>query len=103
MTFPATQLELKKIESMPEAAVRFDAAVAPYILEGVKRHPRAEISRVRDGTGDVIFKIKLPDLWEFKHWVRSFGPSAWFVAPESLAEEERAQIRRLAERYKMRV
>lgn len=101
MTFPASTEDANRLNDCPDTIVRFDSGVAQYILEGLERHPRARIVLSRDGTGDVFFKIKLADLWEFKHWVRSFGSQAWFVAPESAVEEEKAEIARLRHRYRI--
>jgi len=79
--------------------VRFDRAVAPYILESFNRHPRGTVSPAKDGTGDALFKIRLSNAQEFLHWVRSFGRHAWIVSPASVREQERVEISHMAQRY----
>jgi len=99
MTFPRSVQEVKQLAQAPDTVVRFHREVAPYILEGKRRHPFARLQRARDGSGDVLFSIKLLDHWEFKHWVRSFGSSAHFIAPQALVDQERAEVRRIARNY----
>lgn len=100
MTFPQSLKELANAENQPEIVVRFDNSIAPFILESVDRHPRGKIRRARDGSQDVEFRIKLSNPEEFRYWVRSFGAKAWFVAPQSLVDSERAEIRRMLSRYR---
>jgi predicted DNA-binding transcriptional regulator YafY len=99
MTFPRSLKELQESDTKPEIVVRFAGSVAAYILEATDRHPRGKAKVCRDGTGEVEFRIKLADPGEFQFWVRSFGARAWFVAPGSLVDSERAELRRMAERY----
>lgn len=99
MTFPRSTAELREGDEKPEIVVRFDRTLAPYILESFERHPRGVVSRVKDGTGDAQFKIRLSNPQEFLHWVRSFGSRAWIVSPSPLVEQERADLRRLLNRY----
>lgn len=101
MSFPRSFAELNETEHT-EVIVRFDSTLASYILEGQSRHPLAKTSRAKDGSGDVEFRIKLHgDLFEFKNWVRSFGSKAWFLSPTSIVENEKREVRRMAERYKL--
>jgi predicted DNA-binding transcriptional regulator YafY len=99
MSFPASAAELKGAEGAPPIVVRFDRTVAPYILESYKRHPRGTVSAAKDGTGDALLKIHLASPQEFLYWVRSFGSRAWVVSPQSVVEQERAEIRRMHQRY----
>lgn len=99
MTFPANMEELKMSEREPEIVVRFNNTMAPFIMEAANRHPRGKAVPCKDGTGDVEFRIRLSNPREFQNWVRSFGSKAWIVAPQSLVENEKAEIRRMAERY----
>ncbi|MBX3077085.1 WYL domain-containing protein [Candidatus Obscuribacterales bacterium] len=99
MTFPHSMEELQKSKMQDEAIVRFDSTITPFLLEGPERHPMGEVVAAKDGTGDALFKIRLSDYWEFRQWVRSFGGKAWFVAPESLVESERTEVRRMFEKY----
>lgn len=101
MTFPATLAKARQLKHCPETIVRFDSSVAQYIMEGLERHPKAKVSLTNDGTGDALFKIRLADLWEFKHWVRSFGAAAWFLAPNTAVDQEKAEIARMKFRYGM--
>lgn len=101
MTFPRSAKELQQSEEEPEIVVRFHSSIATYILEAVNRHPRGRVVKLRDGTGDVEFRIKLLNSSEFQYWVRGFGAKAWITAPEPLVEKERTEIRRMASRYKM--
>ncbi|HEY9787854.1 MAG TPA: WYL domain-containing protein, partial [Candidatus Obscuribacterales bacterium] len=99
MTFPATRKDADRGKTCPETVVRFSAKVAPYIVEVSGRHPMAKVGYARDGSGDAVFRIRLLDLWEFKHWVRQFGSNAWFLSPPSVVDEEKAEVRRMAARY----
>lgn len=102
MSFPRSMDELKKSESQPEIVVRFDRTVAPFLLESVERHPRGKVEKLKDGSGDVQFRIRLSNPVEFQYWVRSFGSKAWFVAPTALVESEKSEIRRMSQRYQIR-
>lgn len=99
MTFPKNIAEVESADRAPSVVARFDRTIAPYILEAVERHPKGKIVSVTDGTGDVEFGIKLADPREFIQWIRSFGSKARLVEPLSLVEQERAEVRRMAERY----
>lgn len=101
MTFPRNNKDLQRSEEEPEIVVRFHSTMAPYILEAVNRHPRGKVVRLKDGTGDVEFRIKLLNANEFVFWVRSFGAKAWITAPQALIDKERAELRRMHSRYKM--
>ncbi|MCA9805091.1 MAG: WYL domain-containing protein [Cyanobacteria bacterium HKST-UBA02] len=99
MTFPHTMAQAEEAETKPPVVARFDRRLAPYILEARKRHPRGVVEPVKDGTGDVEFRIKLFDAREFIAWIRSFGSAARIVSPSALVEQEKAEIRRMAETY----
>lgn len=99
MTFPHSMAEAEEAETKPPVVARFDRRLAPYILEARKRHPRGVVEPVKDGTGDVEFRIKLSDPREFIAWIRSFGSAARIVSPPVLVEQEKAEIRRMAETY----
>lgn len=101
MTFPRNTKELQQSENEPEICVRFHSSMAPYILEAVNRHPRGKVVRIKDGSGDVEFRIKLLNPAEFVFWVRSFGSKAWITAPQSLIDKEKAELRRMQSRYKL--
>lgn len=101
MTFPRNHKDLQLSEEEPEIVVRFHSTMAPYILEAVNRHPRGKVVRLKDGTGDVEFRIQLLTANEFVFWVRSFGAKAWITAPQALIDKERAELRRMQSRYKM--
>ncbi|HMX47549.1 MAG TPA: WYL domain-containing protein, partial [Candidatus Obscuribacter sp.] len=73
MSFPKNLREYHASDSEPYIVARFEATVAPYILEATERHPRGKVKACRDGTGDVEFSIKLHDPRGFLDWVRSFG------------------------------
>jgi len=102
MTFPKNRDELLRVNDLPETIVRFEHSIAEYILETASRHPKGHAEHLRDGTGDVLFKIRLHDIWEFRHWVRQFGSLAWFVAPENVVNQERTDILKLASRYSLK-
>lgn len=99
MTFPRNMKLLEECEKQPPIVARFDRTMANYILEAVERHPKGKVLPVKDGTGDVEFSIKLHDPREFIHWIRSFGSRAKIIAPPSLVEQERTEIRRMYEAY----
>ncbi|MBX9694950.1 MAG: WYL domain-containing protein, partial [Cyanobacteria bacterium] len=99
MSFPLNTGELKTADNQPPIVVRFDRTMAPFIMEAVERHPRATISRVKDGTGSVDFSIRLCQPQEFIQWVRSFGGKAIILSPSNILEQEKAEIRRVLDRY----
>lgn len=99
MTFPRNMKMLEDAEKQPAIVARFDRTIAPYILEAVERHPKGKVTPVKDGTGDVDFSIKLHDPREFIYWIRSFGCKAKVIAPLSLVEQEKSEIRRMYEAY----
>lgn len=101
MNFPHTLEDYEKIDSQPEVVVRFHASAAPFIKEGVERHPRAKLEPAPDG--NLNFRIRLYYYDEFRNWVRSWGCKAWFVEPESFVEAERMELRRQAQNYKMSI
>jgi predicted DNA-binding transcriptional regulator YafY len=99
MDFPHTIEELQETEASPDIVVRFDQSIAKFIREGINRHPKAKIELASDGTGCLDFHIKLKYHNEFKHWVRSWGSKAWFLAPQSFVDEEKAEVRRKMQIY----
>ena len=99
MSFPRNLREYHASDAEPYIVARFDASVAPYILEATDRHPRGKIKACRDGTGDVEFSIKLHDPRGFLDWVRSFGAKAKITAPKNLVEKEKAELKRLLLKY----
>ncbi len=99
MSFPLNTRELKVSDGQPPIVVRFDRTMAPFIMEAVERHPRATISRVKDGTASVDFSICLSQPMEFIQWVRSFGAKAIILSPSNIVEQEKAEIRRVLDRY----
>ncbi len=101
MTFPRNSKELQQSEAEPDIVVRFHSSIAMYILEAVNRHPRGKVVKVKDGSGDVEFRIKLLNAGEFLYWIRGFGAKAWLTAPAALVEKECTEIRRMASRYKL--
>lgn len=103
MTFPRNRTELLNLENEPDTIVRFDSSIGDYLLETVGRHPKASVERAKDGTGDILFAIKLHDSWEFKHWVRQFGSLAWFLAPKVTVDAEKRELIKLARRYELEI
>lgn len=101
MDFAHTISELQATEQGPEVVVRFDQSVAPFLKEGVNRHPKAKLSAAPDGSGHLDFRIRLTYYRDFKKWVRSWGSKAWFIEPQDFVKEEVAQIRRQMFTYKM--
>jgi len=99
MTFPRSMKQVEETEMQPPIVARFDRTIAPYILESVERHPKGKVIPVKDGTGDVEFSVRLTDPREFIYWIRSFGAKAKIIAPMSLVEQERTEIRRMYEAY----
>ncbi|MBK9280900.1 MAG: WYL domain-containing protein [Candidatus Obscuribacter sp.] len=99
MSFPKNLREYHASDSEPYIVARFEATVAPYILEATERHPRGKVKACRDGTGDVEFSIKLHDPRGFLDWVRSFGAKARIIAPKNLVEKEKAELKRLLLKY----
>ncbi|MBL8084449.1 MAG: WYL domain-containing protein [Candidatus Obscuribacter sp.] len=99
MSFPKNLREYHASDSEPYIVARFEATVAPYILEATERHPRGKVKACRDGTGDVEFSIKLHDPRGFLDWVRSFGAKARITAPKNLVEKEKAELKRLLLKY----
>jgi predicted DNA-binding transcriptional regulator YafY len=99
MSFPANRLELEQSDRQEPIVVRFERSLAPYILESHDRHPRGVVTKTRDGTEEVEFKIRLNRADEFLYWVRSFGSRAWIVSPESLRLKEKSEVKRTARRY----
>ena len=99
MTFPHNLKELANAQAQNEIVARFDSSVADYIMESGQRHPKGKATRMKDGSGDVEFRIKLADAREFVFWVRSFGAAARIIAPTSLVESEKAELRRMAKKY----
>jgi predicted DNA-binding transcriptional regulator YafY len=99
MTFPRNLEELQESDDAPPIVARFERTVAPYILESLRRHPRGTVSAAKDGSGDALLKIRLSDPQEFLYWIRSFGARAWIVSPQTIVEKEKAEIRRMQQRY----
>lgn len=99
MSFPASRSELQRADQQEPIVVRFERALAPYILESHDRHPRGVVTKTRDGTGEVEFKIRINRPDEFLYWVRSFGSRAWIVSPQSLRLKEKSEVKRTAQRY----
>lgn len=99
MTIPRNMADITKAENDPPIVARFDRTIAPYILEAVERHPKGKVVAVKDGTGDVEFRINLSNAREFIDWIRSFGAKAKIIAPPSVVEKERAEIRRMHDMY----
>jgi predicted DNA-binding transcriptional regulator YafY len=100
MTFPRSRKDLDAANAQAPIVVRFDRTVAAYLLESVERHPLGTVSATKDGSGDAQMQIRLSNPREFLYWVRSFGSHAWVVSPPSVVEAERAEIMRMAARYK---
>ena len=99
VSFPKNLREYHASDSEPYIVARFEATVAPYILEATERHPRGKVKACRDGTGDVEFSIKLHDPRGFLDWVRSFGAKARITDPKNLVEKEKAELKRLLLKY----
>jgi predicted DNA-binding transcriptional regulator YafY len=84
--------------------VRFFAGVAPFIVEGQKRHPKQKIKAVYNLEGRldyVDYTVSLPDraLDDFWRWVRRFGSQAQVLSPLSAVELFKKEAQLLVKRY----
>jgi predicted DNA-binding transcriptional regulator YafY len=74
-----------------EVVIRFEPAVADYILEK-KWHDSQTLRKL--GSGGVELRLKLSSLEEVERWVLSWGGQAVVVRPAALA----ASVKRAAQR-----
>jgi predicted DNA-binding transcriptional regulator YafY len=91
-------------EPLVAVKVRFYRSVAPFILEGSKRHARQKIKAVYDDRGILEFVdygVSLPgrSLEEFWRWVRRFGSEAQVLSPAAAVVRFREEARALVDRY----
>lgn len=76
--------------------IRFLPPVTRYVQEA-RWHPSQQLTHEPDGT--LIAEFELDDTQEIKRWVLSFGENAIVEQPESLVEEVRREVGRLAAAY----
>lgn len=79
-----------------EVAIRFDASVAPWILEG-KWHPTQKITSLSDG--GVLFEAKIAGILEIKRWVLSYGGAAEVLKPAELRSAVKQEVVALNRNY----
>ena len=79
-----------------DVALVFSTEVADRVAETIW-HPSQQLSWRDDGS--LLMELKLPNLVEFVSWVRSWGPQALVLRPESLRETVATTLRAAAERY----
>jgi len=70
--------------------VRFSPTVARYVQEG-RWHPSQKLTGQKDGS--LLAEFDLSSTEEIKHWLLSFGQHAVVLAPESLCEEIKNELR----------
>ena len=76
--------------------IAFDGRIAPYVRARVW-HASQEL---RDGDGDaVVLTMTVCHDWALRSWILSWGPFARVMAPDTLAEDVRADLRSALERY----
>jgi predicted DNA-binding transcriptional regulator YafY len=85
-------------EPLVAVKVRFYRSVAPFILEGSKRHARQKIKAILEF---VDYGVSLPgrSLEEFWRWVRRFGSEAQVLSPAAAVVRFREEARALVDRY----
>lgn len=77
--------------------VRFDAAVARYVVEQ-DFYVDAIIDQHEDGSLTLTATVKSKE--EFLRWVRSFGTNATVMSPEEVRKQLRSECEELVKRYK---
>ncbi len=99
-------LELAGELPLTPVKVRFYHPVATFILEGDKRHPTQEITKIiKDkSTGELIsvdYIVNLPrrSFDEFLLWVHRYMDSVKVISPPQLVERHREAARKLIDRY----
>jgi len=75
----------------------FASEVAGYVKEKIW-HPSQKIRELKDGS--VIFSAEVAGTEEIKFWVRSWGPNALVLEPESLREALHTEAALMLERYR---
>lgn len=81
-----------------KVAVRFDAEVAPWVMEG-KWHATQRLAVQPDG--GVVFEAEVSGISEIKRWVLSYGGAAEVLEPVELREAVARDVEALAGRYRM--
>jgi proteasome accessory factor B len=76
--------------------IRFLPPVVRYVQEA-RWHPSQQLNPQPDGT--LIAEFELDDTAEIKRWVLSFGENAIVESPDSLVEDLRREVGRLAAAY----
>jgi predicted DNA-binding transcriptional regulator YafY len=76
--------------------IRFAAEIAGYIAEKTW-HPSQKLTRRADG--GLVFAAEVAGTEEIKHWILKWGSKAEVLAPESLREEVRREVKALAAVY----
>jgi hypothetical protein len=94
------QKELAGKLELTTATVHFFPAVAPFIIEGDRRHPSQQIREIKD-QGKLLYveyTVLLPprSLSEFSRWVYRFMENAIIVKPEMLAKRHRESAKNYA-------
>jgi proteasome accessory factor B len=83
-------------EAEVHVTVRFSPTVARYVQEG-RWHPSQKLSRQKDGA--LLAEFDLSTTEEIKHWILSFGQHAIVLAPESLCQEMKNELRTMFLQY----
>ena len=84
-------------DDVHEVAVDFTSAVADRVAE-TQWHPSQKLQALPDG--GVRLTVRLPHLMEFIPWIRTWGPEALVVEPESLRDEVADSLIAAADRYR---
>lgn len=78
-------------------AIKFDSYQARYIRER-RWHPTQEIEELPDG--GLILRFCVGGLDEVKRWVMGYGSHAEVLAPESLRQAVKEELKQMATLYK---
>jgi hypothetical protein len=98
--------ELKGKLELTKVTVQFFPKVAPFIMEGDRRHPSQKIEKVKDpGDGKlryVEYTVHLPprSLSEFSRWVHRFMQDAIIVEPKEMSDQQYESAKVLCDRLK---
>ena len=76
--------------------IKFKGAAAKLILSS-QRHPKEEISKLRDGS--VIYTVTIEGLEEITRWILTFGEEAEVLKPKELKEKIGSIAKNLAKLY----
>jgi len=103
------RLELAGELLLTPVKVKFFYPVATFILEGDKRHPTQEITKIikDQSTRELIsvdYTVTLPrrSFDEFLLWVHRYMDSVKVISPPQLVERHQEAAQKLFERYKLK-